>query len=111
MACLLPMLLTPLAAGGCSSPSASSAVTKTCQQVGAVLSDGPDPGADPVGYAEAQIRPLRQITTTDASLQAAIGLLANAYQTFYDEDGASRAQPALTAAERSMDAICPGVTQ
>ncbi len=36
---------------------------QTCKQVEAVLSDGPDPEADPVGYAQAQILPLREIHT------------------------------------------------
>ena len=57
---------TLLTACGSSGPAQSSAAVKSaCQQVSAVLSDGPDPDADPVGYAEAQIQPLHQIHTSD----------------------------------------------
>ena len=42
-----------------------------------MLSDGPDPDSDPVGYAEAQILPLGQIHTSDAQLRTAIGKLAS----------------------------------
>ena len=41
---------------------------QACEQVGDVLADGPDPDADPVGHAEAQILPLRQIHIPDATL-------------------------------------------
>jgi hypothetical protein len=51
--------------------------------VSAVLSDGPDPTADPVGYAEAQIVPLRAVRTDDVSLRQVLGQLADAYQQEY----------------------------
>jgi len=74
-----------------------------------VLSDGPDPGADPVGYAEAQILPLRQISSADPALRAAISMLADAYQQFFASDGkSSNAKEAVTVASRKLDAICPG---
>ena len=40
-----------------------------------MLSNGPDPDADPVGYAQAQILPLREIDTSDANLHQAIDAL------------------------------------
>jgi len=94
----------PLAA--CSSGSSPSAAvtTKTCQQVSAVLSDGPDPGEDPVGYAEAQILPLRQVHTSDAALRSAITRLADAYARFFASDGKSTsAISAVTAAAAHMN--------
>ena len=68
-----------LAACG-SSQSPHSALPSTCQQVGAVLSDGPDSGVDPIGYAQAQVLPLHQVHTSDTSLRSAIDNLASAYQ-------------------------------
>ena len=75
-----------------------------------MLSDGPDPGADPVGYAFAQIRPLRAITvSTDRPLQDAIDGLALAYQRFYDDDGVgSAAKKAVSVAVARLNSRCPG---
>jgi|ERR1700683_5558215 len=106
--------------GACSSSAASSgsaaagtastaAVHATCTQVSAVLSDGPDPDSDPVGYAEAQILPLGQIHTSDAQLRAAIGKLAGAYRTFFDSNGNSAsAKLAVAAASKRINSFCPG---
>src|SRR5580658_9784510 len=55
----------PLLAGCSHGQIPSAAVTRACRQVSAVLADGPDPDSDPVGYAEAQILPLRQVHTSD----------------------------------------------
>ena len=101
--------------GACSSPApagASAAATQAaCSQVSAVLSDGPDPQADPVGYAEAQILPLGQIRTSDSQLRAAISRLAGAYREFVAGNGASHgAATAVAAASKQVDAICPGAT-
>jgi hypothetical protein len=76
--------------------------------VAAVLSDGPDPGVDPLGYAEAQILPLRRLHPSDRSLRGAIDALASAYERFYDTDGAEAAQQAVTRAGNRLDVICPG---
>jgi hypothetical protein len=84
-------------------------ITNTCQQVSAVLSDGPDPGEDPVGYAEAQILPLRQVSSANPALRAAIGQLADAYQQFFASDGKnSNAKEAVTIASQKLNSICPG---
>jgi hypothetical protein len=101
-----------LALSACSSsghPAAASASAKTCQQVGAVLSDGPDPTEDPVGYAEAQILPLRQLHAADTRLRAAISELASAYAKFFASDGKSTAATsAVVAATTHMNKLCPG---
>ncbi len=87
----------------------AAAIRSTCSQVSAVLSDGPDPTADPVGYAEAQILPLGQIRTPDPPLRAAIGRLTRAYQAFFASNGTSgAAKLAVTAASKQVDALCPG---
>jgi hypothetical protein len=115
------MVLAPIALGlaallgACTSqapaskPVSAAAVHATCTQVGAVLSDGPDPDADPVGYAEAQILPLGQIRTSDAQLRAAISKLASAYRAFFDSNGSSSAAKlAVAAASKQINSFCPG---
>jgi len=98
-----------LAACSSSAPQVSAATTKTCQQVQAVLSDGPDPGADKVGYAEAQILPLRQIHTASPVLRSAISGLADAYDRFFASNGQSAAATsAVAAAAARMNKLCPG---
>jgi hypothetical protein len=90
-------------------PCASTATLRSaCSQVSAVLSDGPDPDADPVGYAEAQILPLGQIRTTDTPLRAAIGRLASAFKAFFASNGSSATpKQAVTAASKQINAFCP----
>jgi hypothetical protein len=111
-------LLTMLAAGatatlltacGSSAPAQSTtAVKSACQQVSAVLSDGPDPGSDPVGYAEAQVKPLRQIHTGDHGLRTAVNKLSAAYQQFYENKGTGAAKQAVSQATHTVNTICPG---
>jgi hypothetical protein len=76
--------------------------------VRAVLSNGPTPSADPVGYAEAQILPLKAIHTSDAALHAVIDRLSAAYQQVYFTEDSPAAKAALRAAGARMDAVCPG---
>jgi hypothetical protein len=92
-----------------SAAPAATAAEQTCQRVSAVLTNGPDPGADPVGYAEAQILPLRQIRTSDSALGAAIGGLANAYSGYSSANGTNKTATAtLTAAINRINSLCPG---
>ena len=49
------------------SGSRAAAPQSLCQQLNAVFSDGPDPDADPVGYALSQIKPLQAIHSSDSS--------------------------------------------
>ena len=106
----------PLIAACSSAPahaagSPSSALSAVCAQASGALSDGPDPDADPVGYAEAQIKPLRAITTSDPALRTAIGDLATAYAKVFDSDGKNAAATkAVAAAAKKLNAICPGAT-
>lgn len=107
--CASPAPAARPAAAGTPRPAAAAAVRATCSQVSAVLSDGPDPDADPVGYAEAQILPLGQIRTSDAQLRAAIGKLASGYRAFFASNGSSSAAKlAVAAASRQIDSLCPG---
>jgi hypothetical protein len=92
-----------------SAATSPAAVHAACAQVSAVLSDGPDPDADPVGYAEAQILPLSQIRTSDAQLRTAISKLASAYRAFFTSDGGSAAAKlAVATASKQINSFCPG---
>jgi hypothetical protein len=107
------LALTVAACG--SSPSRSStavlgtAIQQDCTAVADVLSDGPDPDADPVGYAQAQVLPLRQLKIGDAALNRAVLALAAAYQAFSTGSGAGSGTASLkvTTAENAVNAICP----
>jgi hypothetical protein len=79
----------------------------TCEQVGDALSDGPDPDADPVGYAEAQVQPLRQIHAASPTLAQAIATLAGAYSSFYTADGTEPAKSTLNTAIKRINSLCP----
>jgi hypothetical protein len=110
--------LTVAACGSTSSPTSSavglgSAVQQDCTSVADVLADGPDPGADPVGYAEAQVMPLRQLTISDATLHRAVLTLAGAYETFSTSSSSTRATSAaaVTKAENEVNKICPQAAQ
>jgi hypothetical protein len=101
--------------GACGSSSASlstssrAKVKQACRQVQAVLSDGPEPQADPVGYAQAQVLPLRRIHTSDKGLREAIDGLAFAYGSFAAGNGGRSSDSAVNAAIDRVNAICPGV--
>jgi hypothetical protein len=112
------LALAVAACGSTSSQSSStaslgSAVQQNCTSVADVLSDGPDPDADPVGYAQAQVLPLRQLTISDASLHRAVLTLASAYQTFSASSSSTRAASAraVTKAENEVNKICPQAAQ
>jgi hypothetical protein len=107
---LLAALLVLCGCGSAAHSAASAAATaRTCQQVSSALSDGPDPDADPVGYAEAQILPLRQIAAPDKALLDAIRALAGAYQNFFASNGASStAKEEVAVASKKVNSFCPG---
>jgi hypothetical protein len=97
---------TAVAACG-SSSAAATAQQRGCTAVADVLSDGPDPGADPVGYAEAQVLPLRQLKLTDTKLREVVVKLASAYQVYASNGGRSLAAR-VASEEKVLNAICPG---
>ena len=107
-------VLAALALTACGSSSSSSAAVagtgthQDCVAVGDVLADGPDPGADPIGYAQAQVLPLRQLKIADTSLHRAIEALASAYQAF-SSSGGSVGAGQVSKAEKAVNALCPGV--
>jgi hypothetical protein len=94
------------ATAGTVTPEAAS--QQACQQVSDAEADGPDSDADPVGHAEAQILPLRQIRTPDAAIGTAIAGLADAYSGYLAANGASKAATAtLTTAINKINSLCP----
>ena len=108
------LTLAVAACGSASSQTSSTvalgtAVQQDCTTISDVLSDGPDPGADPVGYAQAQVLPLRQLTISDATLHSAVLTLAGAYQKFSTSTASTRATAAraVTKAENEVNKICP----
>jgi hypothetical protein len=109
------LALAVAACGSASSQTSSaaaalgSAVQQDCTTISDVLSDGPDPGADPVGYAQAQVLPLRQLTISDATLHRVVLTLAGAYQTFSTSTTSTRAAAALAVskAESEVNELCP----
>jgi hypothetical protein len=110
LAAAVPLAAVPGAVAGASTVPAPRAATihATCEQVSDALADGPDPDVDPVGYALAQVRPLREIHTSDVSLRRDIDGLASAYETFYRDNGGKDAKKLVTAAGKKVDKICPG---
>jgi hypothetical protein len=101
-------LLAATAVAACGSSSAGASGQKQgCTAVADVLSDGPDPGADPVGYAEAQVVPLHQLKLSDTKLRDAVDKLASAYQAYATNGGRSLASK-VSSEENVLNAICPG---
>jgi hypothetical protein len=112
MLAVLSLLCLGLVACGSSSKSAPSSAQikrQTCKQVEAALSDGPDPEADPVGHAQAQILPLHEIHTSDGALHRAIDTLAAAYRSFSSTDGSAAAKSAVSTAGKAIERLCPGI--
>jgi hypothetical protein len=105
----------PVVVGACGSSSSGGDKTATaparfCQQTLAVLSDGPDPDADPVGYAESQIIPLGDIHTSDATLATAIHQLITSDRALVASGGSDHAaSKAITKADKTLNTYCPGV--
>jgi hypothetical protein len=103
-----PMLLVACASGG--AQAQDKAPSTLCEKLEAVLSDGPDPGADPVGYAMSQILPLGRISTSEGSVARAVGELIAADRALVDSDGGARsATQAITKADDALNGTCPGV--
>lgn len=70
-----------------------------------VLSDGPDADTDPVGYAQAQVKPLKDLAIADPTLQKAVLQLDSAYKA--RSEGDTRGAAHVAAAEKTLHAACP----
>ncbi len=107
---MLALTSLTAACGGSTDASVGAHVARrACRQIEAALSDGPEPEADPVGYAEAQVLPLRQIRTSDARLGRAVGRLASAYAAVLAAGDSARAKSAVASASKAIHALCPEV--
>ena len=96
--------------GGGAAKAQAKAPSSLCQELNAVLADGPDPDADPVGYALSQILPLQQVHSSDAAVMASVGQLVAADKTFDRSNGADKsAAAAIQKNYRALDRACPGV--
>jgi hypothetical protein len=94
-----------------SGANVGSKITQDCTAVSDVLSDGPDPDADSVGYAQAQVLPLRQLKISAANLRTAVNNLDDAYQQFSSSTGTAQdaAGVKVSSAQTALNNICPGV--
>ena len=89
---------------------ASAAPPALCQRILAVLADGPDPAADPVGYALSQIKPLGQIDASDHSVRVTLDKLVAADQALVNSNGSDHAaKTAIARADKALNTACPGV--
>jgi ABC-type phosphate transport system substrate-binding protein len=114
----IPLLAAPLGLAACSSGSSGSSASggaalapaALCEQLNGVFSDGPDPDADPVGYALSQILPLRGVHSSDHTVTTTLDALIAADQDLVQSNGSDKA--AATTIKKSDHAInqaCPGV--
>jgi hypothetical protein len=104
-------LLTACGSSGSGGGAASAhAPAALCQKIMGVLSDGPDPDADPVGYALSQILPLGQIHTSDQPVSTALHSLITADHALVKSNGADKTAKAdIKKADDSLNTACPGV--
>ena len=108
---------TPFDLGKLGKPNLTMAAVKSahaptalCQKVLAVLSDGPDPDADPVGYALSQILPLGQIHTSDHSVSTTLHSLIKEDRVLVKSKGSDKsAKTGIKKADKSLNKACPGV--
>jgi hypothetical protein len=110
-------VLLALAVAACGSSSTNStdtavlgsAAKQNCTSIADVLSDGPDPDSDPVGYAQAQVLPLRQLSIANATLHRDVLSLADAFETFStgSKPGGTAAALKVSNAEEAVNSICP----
>jgi hypothetical protein len=100
-------------AGGGQGSAVSKAPATVCAKLFAVLSDGPDPGADPVGYALSQILPLGEIHSTAHSAQSTLSTvhtLIAADKALVKSNGSDHAAAAtIKKADDRVNDACPGV--
>jgi len=90
--------------------NSAHAPAAVCQKVLAVLSDGPDPDADPVGYALSQILPLGQIHTSDHSVSTTLHSLIKEDRALVKSKGSDKsAKTGIKKADKSLNKACPGV--
>lgn len=110
LAMAVPLLAACSSGSSGGGPSQAQAPTAFCQKVLAVLSDGPDPDADPVGYALSQIAPLGQIHTSDHALAQQLSDLVAADHALVNSNGSDHAATkSIAKDDAGLNKVCPGV--
>jgi hypothetical protein len=110
LAITVPLLAACSSASSGGGSSQAKAPTAFCQKVLAVLSDGPDPDADPVGYALSQIAPLGQIHTSDHALAQRLSDLISADHALVNTNGSDHAATkSIAKDDAGLNKVCPGV--
>ena len=110
LALAVPLLAACSSGSSGGSSSQAQAPTAVCQKVLAVLADGPDPDADPVGYALSQIGPLGQIHTSDHALAQQLSDLIAADHSLVNTNGSDRAAAkSIAKDDDGLNKVCPGV--
>jgi hypothetical protein len=114
LACLavtVPLLAACSSSSSGGGSSQAKAPAAFCQKVLGVMSDGPDPDVDPVGYALSQIAPLGQIHTSDQALERKLSDLIAADQTLVNTNGTDHAATkSIAKDDAGLNKVCPGVT-
>lgn len=96
--------------GGSSGQTEAPGPAAVCQKVLAVLSDGPDPDADPVGYALSPIAPLGQIHTSDNAVAQRLSDLITADRALVGSNGSDHAATkSVVKDDADLNKVCPGV--
>jgi hypothetical protein len=108
--CLLALAVSACGSTSHSATLLGSKIQQDCTTVSDVLANGPDPDADTIGYAQAQVLPLEQLRISEPNLQAAVKNLAAAYKAYSFSTGTAQDQAAVqtSKAETALNAICPG---
>ena len=111
----LPLALSACGAGAVPGTASGGGLAKApqalCQKLNAVFSDGPDPDADPVGYALSQILPLTQLHSTDTAVINTVSAVVAADRSLVKSNGSDHAATkAIKAGYAKLDQACPGVT-
>jgi len=89
---------------------AAAAPASLCQTLNGIFSDGPDPDADPVGYALSQIKGLQAIHTADHAVSSAVRTLVAADQALVSSNGSDHAATStIKKADARINTSCPGV--
>jgi hypothetical protein len=104
------VVLLGLTLGGCGAGASTHAdrVGQACTEIGDVLANGPDPVADPVGYAEAQIRGLAALEHAAPSLHQVVVALDDAYVQVVGANGSPASLRVEARESAALDARCPG---
>ena len=112
LAAILSLIVATGLAATIDTVSATAAVAehspaRQCTAVADVLANGPTTDVDPVGYAEAQVLPLRQLKLSDPTLRRAVQQLDSAYAAVSAGNGSHKTKATVKAAEARVNAICP----